>query len=367
MLVPFSQVKHLLKPVITVSLFVYILFFVSCSDDAVTPTGYQFDPPRYDWTADTVFADISNIWAYDSNNIYFKDPFKLVYYNGITYQNYDYSSNILAHSIDGYDRNNVFIGGLDITPANLYKPKVIKWNGAGFEDLFVGDSTYSSNSITSIKAVSPIDVWMGTRKGRVYKYENGFVNSYYFDTNMIVIRFLKDANNSIYFFGGIEYYNLPNPDSIKQFIYKFSNNKWENVYYKLLLTNDTGYDVNNIGTDICGMTRNAFYTFNGNSFNYFLSSEFLIMSLFNGPSLNNFLCSGDIDGYNFGLFNWNSKKWSNENISFNSGQYILQGGIHNIGNTYYCVLYNTFGHTSIVLKGKPKLRGGENKIKYSNK
>jgi len=346
--------KHLLKPVIQVFLFVNILFFVSCSDDTITPAGYQFDPPHYEWTADTVFADISNMWAFDTNNIYYQDPFKLVYYNGTTYQNYNYSSNILAYSIDGYDKYNVFIGGLDRTPSNLYKPKVIKWNGAGFEDFYIGDTAYSSNDILSIKAISQNEIFMGTRKGRVYKYDNGITQSYYFDTNMIIGPFLKDSFNNLYFFGSILYFNFPNPDSSKDFIYRYNNNQWENVYYKLIISNDTSYSVNNIGTDIVGMTRNSLLVFNGSSFNRFLFSEFLLMGSISGFSLSNILCSGTLDGHNLDLFHWNNSKWSKENIKATFDQYIPQGGIFAVNNRFYCALYDFLGRRSLIIKGKPK-------------
>src|SRR5688572_9535291 len=85
-----------------------MFIFSSCGEDIVTPIENQFDPPRYSWTVDTIYANIADIWAADSNNVFFVAHLNdLIYYNGQTYQSFNYGANNGMSYVDGINKNNV--------------------------------------------------------------------------------------------------------------------------------------------------------------------------------------------------------------------------------------------------------------------
>lgn len=340
-----------LKYIIPLFSFLASLLFISCSEEPIILPGEEFDPPRFNWEIDTLNADISGIWAQDSNNVFFADALQyLIYYNGKHYQYFNYGGDVVAYSIDGYDRNNVYIGCLDGVTA---RPILKKWNGFAFIDIVVSDSANPKTALISTYVNSPNEIWLGASNGHVYKYDGSTFSKFYFDTLMHIGPFLKDASNNMYFVGGIIYENLPNADSAKIFVFKLNLNNWDLVYYKLFNTNttDTMMSIKNIGNEITGVNYNGIRKFNGSDFNKIINvNGFSLAPRYFGPLISDILCAGTPNGYYSELFHWNGTKWSSKNVMM----YYPNSAVYGVNGMYFSTYYEGLFRMTFILKGKPK-------------
>jgi len=125
--------KRLLKPIVQVFLFVSILFFVSCSDDTVTPPASDFDPPRFNWTPrDIYYHGFAGMWALDTNTIFLLNNFNNSLYivTGNVTDIHLVSNNYYLSEIRGISNNEIYLFGTKIPDRKL---AIIKWNGGSFE------------------------------------------------------------------------------------------------------------------------------------------------------------------------------------------------------------------------------------------
>jgi len=309
-----------------------MLILSACSEDPVTPQEPEFDPPRYEWKVDTLNGYIADIWAENQENVFLAGTFnKWIYYNGQVYQYINYDNDFGAYTITGLDRSNVYFGGIDFS---TLRPMIKKWNGSAFENTFVNDTSNGRSGIISLLANSSNEIWMGSFNGRIYLNNGISLSTYYFDPLMEIGPFLKDEYNNLYVHGTIWYFNPPD-DSLKVFIYKMNDNKWDLVYYKFFNNNttDTSMNIHNIGNEIAGVNYNGIRKFDGKNFHTVIpASNFRIYPRYFGNSFADILCPGTKGDFVYDFFHWNGLKWSKENFRFQSHVQTLFA----VNNTYFC-------------------------------
>ncbi len=140
-----------------INLFVLVLFafcLFACKDDPVTVNEEEFDPPRFDWEIDTIPYLAYGIWAADTDFVCIMGSGSMAVYDGNNFNYQPYNALVIGNNtITGIDRNNIYIGGLDVSSENLYKPKLIKWNGSFFEEYIVSDTADGKSKIISTIAL----------------------------------------------------------------------------------------------------------------------------------------------------------------------------------------------------------------------
>jgi hypothetical protein len=326
-----------------------MLILSACSDDPVTLQEPEFDPPRFDWKVDTLNGYIADIWAENQENVFLAGTFnKWIYYNGQVYQYINYDNDFGAYTITGLDRFNVYFGGIDFTTA---RPMLKKWNGSAFENTFVNDTSNGRSGIISLLANSSGEIWMGSFNGRAYLKNGISLTTYYFDPLMEIGPFLKDEHNNLYVHGTIWYFNPPD-DSLKVFIYKMNDNKWDLVYYKFFNNNttDTTMNIRNVGNEIAGVNYNGVRRFDGTDFQKIIvPNGFSIIPRYYGNSFADIICTGTQDGYIVKIHHWNGLKWSNENMTIGINLLSVYGAF----DSYYCTTYDDSYLKTFLYIGKP--------------
>lgn len=338
------------KNIFPIISFLTMLLFISCSEDPVK-FSEEFDPPRYSWSMDTIEADVIDIWAYDTNNVYYADKYYyLAYYNGTDYDSLYYGGDISASAISGYDNNNVFIGGTNTLNGKLM---LKKWNGAGFVNLFVNDTIYQNTIITSVKVISPANIWSCTSNGRVFNYNGVTFDTYCLDSGSFLKPILVDAAGSIYIAGHIFYPSFPFFDSVKVFVKKFDNRNWINVYEEIYpeSAESTNIVFHNAGSEIVSVHIHDIFRYDGSSFQKILSvDQILLFDSFFGFSTNDMLCLGSKDGLNKNFYHWNGSRWS---IELGVSEYFPQR-IFGVNNGYFATYSDDLIYETIIYKGKIK-------------
>jgi len=352
----FPQLKTLKPPILCVTFFI-LFAFSACSDDPVTPQESEFDPPRFEWKVDTVTGYIVDFWAQDENNVFMVDALEaLVHYDGEKYTYHNYGGNFQGRAIEGLSNNEIYVAGRD--PFQDI-PVMRKWNGANFEHIIINDTPQVNSAIYDIFINSANEIWLASLNGRVYKYDGITFNMYYFDPLMFMGPFLKDEYGNLFLHGTIWYFNPPSNDSDKVFIYKFNNNNWDLVYYRLSNNNtsDTLMNIRNIGNVIAGVNYNGVRKFDGKDFHKVISADnFSIYPRYHGSSFTDILCPGfQLQTTSKDIYHWNGLKWSKENILFNN--YIQD--VYGINDTYFCSTYDIVFKTYLFIGKKRK----ENMIK----
>ncbi len=343
--------KVTLKILALYTLIIAALSFSSCGDETIMISKEDFDPPRYSWESDTIEAIIRDIWACDSSNVYFADEYyNLIHYDGSRYNFINYGGDIYVTAMTGIDKNHIYAAG-----ANLFSRKLMikKWNGSTFENLIISDTMYFNTIITSIRAISPTNIWLCTSNGRVFNYNGTSFDVYYIDSTFYLKPLMLDGLGGVYVAG--DDYNplLPSTDSINVLVKKFENDRWITKYEKTYPESIESANINffNIGNELIRVNLHNILRYNGNDFVEMISvNQFRIHSTFFGSSITDFLCMGSPDGSNRSLYQWNGIKWSKE---FGVSELFPQR-VFGIGNRYYVTYsdYDTF--ETIVYKGKMK-------------
>jgi len=344
-----------------INLFLLVLFalsFFSCKDDPVTVIEEEFDPPRYDWEIDTLPYLAYGIWAADTDFVCVMGSGSMAIYDGDKFNYQPYNFLVIGNNtITGIDRNNIYIGGLDVSPGNLYKPKLTKWNGSFFEEYIVSDTADGKSKIISTIALQTNDVWLGTGNGRAFHFNGVNFKNYNFDTNLAIVPFFRDNSNNVYFCATRYFGSFFNPDSHYVEIRKFSNDTWNIVYSKILSKTEYAYIPRNVMNGMYSLIDHEINEFNGSGFTRVLeSNSFEFMFEAAGNSINDFISWGT-DGSTATLYSWNGFKWANENISI----YTPETDITIKHNVYFATA-NDFGYT-LFYKGEKK--GGSYKLTQS--
>lgn len=274
-------------------------FFASCGDDTVTPPppdpGIQvIDSNIFNWRFIPVpIKNFFDFYPIDTNKIYYVGDERVFFYNG--------NSSVLIHnsseratSISGVNENCVFFGGY-VQKDN--SPWLKKWNGNIAEDIKLPND--SDNSIMSIQAFSPNDVWICTIPGTIYHYFNNSITTYLLILNPYVIKFFE-KENSQYF-----YCVVNNNNGSEHRIYRFNGNEWVLISTDI---NSDGYKYSLVENTIFRNRVNFIDFFNGTSWQKKTETPGFIPLDIAGVSRDSFLCCGykDLVGR---MYFYNGRKW----------------------------------------------------------
>lgn len=287
--------KYLLKPVIQIFLFVSLLFFVSCSDDTVTPPLVNnqiqiIDSNIIDWEFEMLYnQQIYDIYVKDSNNIYLAGNPNSLYYNGKEFTPIYTSSDMFPICINGLDENNVFIGGNDYS-FPIANSKLKKWNGSTIEDITMPNND-SSGGIDYIYVENINDLWLTTRSNKLYHYNNLNITSYAIPlvNNLRETKIFKYTDGKLYMFGN---YLITN--GIGYFVLKYDNSQWQ-ILIKENETSDCRFAL--CSNDILRTGAKDVYLFNGMSWGNIVEIPEYTTQIVCGSSKNNFLVFGNFIRY----------------------------------------------------------------------
>lgn len=315
-----------MKKIISIPVYILVtvlcsMFVVSCSEDSpVTPIAegpYQFDSARYDWSFDSIPGEFITFNAFDTSNIFLLGVQSLVQYNGESFIYHYYVDNsFYPLSMGSYDKNNIFIGGHDFSIANFGIPKLKKWNGVGFDDIPIPDSSNNFNSISSIFAIKNDEIWMGSAKGDLIHYNQGKFEFLRLDSTFYFTMFGKDEFGNYYSVAVKTVFDSLTINYLN--IYKKVKDQWQ---WSLVFSEKYfGYDINEIqpaliNNYISGFQNNNIVSFTGNIFqSIFQIKPFNAypVSRLSDTSINFFLMPGLIENGRIELFHWNGNKWSKE-------------------------------------------------------
>ena len=325
---------------------IFSYLFTSCSNDIVTVDNPGYDSARYNWEIDTVEG--IHFWDavyFDTNKIYYLSQNALYEYNGIDYLPHFYGYPFTGYCISAIDENNIYTGGYSMISYNQSMAYLKKWNGAGFEEFIIADTSDKADNFYSIYSKSIDEHWLSATKGRVYKFDGNNFMKYQFDTNSWYIDpFVKDAAGSIYF---------ENRVGPKLDMHKYNGTSWQTLCTVNLTS--SYFRMENIGNQIFNIHGDNIQFFNGSGFTDFLYvGDFLIMDLeLCGSSPQNIFLSG----FGFGdhkdyIFNYNGNKWSKEieeDEDYENYHYF-----YSTSNTVYAIAYDFNTEKTIVIKGVRK-------------
>jgi len=343
--------KDMKKSILSVPVYIVFLYLVisifSCNkENPITPppppSGYQFDSARYNWQVDTLLwygGSTGGYFVLDSSNYYMITDFgQFIHHDENGFHTYQLPD-IIAHSVYGKDKNNIYIYGYKIiVGTNNTVLRLVKWNGSSFKDIIIPDTAYHIDYlITSVYILNDNEIWLGTNLGKLIKYDGVNFKYFIFNSNYefgMDINFFEQENQfyaeaSIYAgFGWID----------SALIFKYSNDNWENVYkrgypkpfkYRNFYSHINGF--------LYSLEEDGLYRFNGSGFIKIMGFESGIFGqygsffVFAGGSEENFLIEAPSgNSGNIGLYHWNGIKWSKEIIDksnpfqcvyFNEGHY----------------------------------------------
>lgn len=295
-----------------------IFLFNSCNDNPVINQIEGFDSARFNVRVDTIhLIESMNMYAADTSNLFFYGYDKFAYYDGNTYHTIPFTGGFECHAICGTSKNNVYIGG-----ENFYtgRPQLKKWDGAGFIEIPVIDSTYEKYPIQMLFAKSENEIWMKAGDKSILRYDGYSFKRYDFDTLQNWSYFLTDENNTlccVRFRDSSNIYYNTGKFSFK--FYKFINENWVFYsYHEYYYPQEEVLRPINIGNEIYASSRSGVYKYDGYSFYKVINvNTFKLESIcydYSTSNINNFLVRGSIDyGYNYNMLHWNGKKWSIEN------------------------------------------------------
>jgi len=317
------------KSIYFVQLFLLIILvalFSSCKDDVVNPsTGVYIGPPRFNWKIDTLQPTTCDMLILDTNN----------YFTISNYINFgelhhfksgvrnDYSTGHFATSIDGFDENEIFIGGSKNIHDNFSSPSLTKFSNGNFTEISTGCDTAENSCATSIKIINN-NVWGVTSRGEAFKYDGVNTTYYRVDTNYYSFLIANDIYNNVYMFlyQRIDSAGIPIGGNIK--VEKFSNNNW-NLIYTYKSTNSDHYDFYKGNERRIFCARDNYsgyigtYDFSLGNFTFIIddNSYGIHSNRIGGNYFNNLLliCPTEEDK---SFYHWNGMSFSNEDTKINS-------------------------------------------------
>lgn len=292
----------------------------SCKDNPLNQIveSEGFDSARFNVRIDTIlFIESMNMYAADTSNLFFYGYDKFAYYDGNTYHTKPFTGGFEGHAICGTNKNNVYIGGENY---HTGRPQLRKWDGSGFIEISVIDSTDEKYPIQMLFAKSQKEIWMMAGDKSILRYDGFDFKRYDFDTLQNWSYFLTDENNTlccVRFRDSSNMYYNAGKFSFK--FYKYINENWEYYsYHEFYYPQEEILRPINIGNEIYATSSSGIYKFDGFNFTKIINvNSFKLYGLHSNQrtaSLNNLLVTGSISfGYNLDILHWNGKKWSIEN------------------------------------------------------
>jgi hypothetical protein len=217
------------KIIIQLFLLIIIINFFSCSENPNGPGEFSFAPPRYNWNIDTLYSNVYNVVVVDTNSYYSLSnwfyPSLLGYYNNGTIT--EYNTGFYATTISGTDENNIYIAGGNFVNENFAYPVLKIFRNGNFFPVDVKGDTLINNYIFCLNIINN-DVWIGTMRGQVMKFNNNHVDYYTLDTSYHVFLISNDILNNLFTFMSKDIYDSNHiPIRSDYRIYKMENNIWK--------------------------------------------------------------------------------------------------------------------------------------------
>jgi hypothetical protein len=351
-----------LRVIIPFAVLLLSVSLYSCSENPVVPPveePYQFDSARYEWRSDTLDVLTGPLKVFSESNIYFLNiiPSRaLVKYDGTNYNLLSYLD-ISASCLEGFDENELYIGGADLTQQNYGKPRLKKWSGSAFSDIEVPNPENRDFAIANFFLENPNELWMCSAKGDVLKYDivNNSFESQRVDTNEIYLSFANDEFGNYYCYGFIYYVNKGY--NILKIYKKEKNWNWVNVfseqYFGEPLVPFSFHD-NFLAIKFSEnpAERNRIYKFINNNFSEFMDiREFRLGTLpvMGGSSYSDFVMAG-LDFSTTTIYHFNGNNFSREFSTFN---YSLRS-INKIDTSYLLIFVHPIYNQSILFFGNFK-------------
>lgn len=259
--------------------YTFLIFsFYSCSDDSVTPPADDFDPPRFNWRAESIYYyGFAGMWAMDTSKI-----FLLNHYNRNLYivsggnTTMQYIGGYYLNEIKGLSNNEVYIFA---TGFDGYMT-LIKWNGAGFEyyptDIFV--TGFGLNFVRGC-TVNSNEIWILSWSG-ICKFDGSKMTDYSYEDSLLnpplipEDLFLSNENK-------VQYMAIRFIDTAytQQALFEFRDTGFVRIYNDIRSPYPTGSftSLQEVGGYKFGMEKNY-------------SPPYLCIDNFNGTSFTNYFC-----------------------------------------------------------------------------
>jgi hypothetical protein len=348
----FPQLKTSLLPDIKglALVFSVCISIASCSEDPLSPPPNN-DPgintvAMYEWDIDTLQGyRLDGLYIADTNNIYIASRPPL-YYNGVGYTQIDIQDpNFLGSIVSGYDRDNIYFGGVSSSIATIKK-----WDGFAVTSHSIANEYLGS--VNSILPLGPDDLWLSvSEKNRVYHFSSGTFTVYSLDVDSVRGEyFFMNSMGELYLFG----YELSN-DTDYKYIYKYENDQFTRLSVTATCANcKLFYSLGFCDQDILNVSGYKVFYFNGFDWSAFVNT---LPNTFNFPpmkvggiSKTNFMCYySDAYPYVNSLLIYRDNKWTWEKSLKFIGSYISVSQLSVFENKAY-VLVNNIG-ISYVARG----------------
>jgi len=265
--------------------FSFCLFISSCGEDPVRPINGEYQTPVvdsniFDWEYKMLPGyHIYDLYIEDTSSVFLMGIPSTLYYDGNDFTTIMTSQpSFYPICINGWDRNNVYIGGENLSTGHSM---LKKWNGSSIEDIPLPQD--SSKWIDYIYMEGVNDIWLSTFTNKVYHYDGSNIVTYLLPVeSMRLTGIYGDQSGALFLFG----LNTSNIYSS----FKFQDNNW------MLVKRDTMTESNNLsfrvlqcGADILRTGVNNIFKFVGNEWITHLPAQNMEQISISGASKNDFL------------------------------------------------------------------------------
>lgn len=214
-----------LAPLSILKVFFIALLFSSCSEDPVKPPPIVSDTTgMFIWSATSpINYPITDMYVADTNAIYLAAGVLLKSSGMYSPQVIDLGLGNSAYSVNGYDKNNIFVGVWDFnfTPSITVLKKIT--NGVISSYTIQNDT---GRGVRNILPMGPNEAWLITQQGNAaYYFNSGTFTQYAVNGGGKAGKFYKDRFGNVYLFA------LMNGNTTTDYMYsyKFSNSSFQIV------------------------------------------------------------------------------------------------------------------------------------------
>jgi len=191
-----KKLKNILIPLVLLS-----IIFSACKDDPVSikPPPTPTNDDMYTWETISLTGLLYDVYATDTANVFINKKYMLMKYDGDTLNYISLNDpGFLMESIDGYDKDNIFLGGgYNIINGN---PILKKMQNGNFINYTITND--NGTSIWEVLCTGPNEAWVSTiTSSYVYKFNAGSFEQYLLDDSVFYSRFFKDLMGNVYAFG----------------------------------------------------------------------------------------------------------------------------------------------------------------------
>lgn len=347
---------------------VFLLSITSCDDPIVSNGNYdaRFDSSRYVWRIDTLSLNGLGMCVTDTGNYTILHGRWMSQYKNGTYTRIFFpDQSIFAETIFQNKDNIVYLGGNKYNGIKVH-PAVYKWDGNVFKELDLKlDSLTPYFPLYSMQCISSDNsgnIWMGTSKGDIIRYDGSSCLYYKIDTSYRIRNFFYDENND--FNAELIHFSSSGNEAPKHAIYKFDGTSWNKIFFyedilsAALVTFKLDKSLYAFKENkIVKSKDDGVYIFKNGAFEKafdFLRYQIDKIEYAGGAALNNFAINGYIANtpvydYPQYLFHWNGNRFSKE-FRFRGSLVNSVARDFKISGNYLFVLYET-SNITFLMKG----------------